>query len=217
MIVYKPDGNSIRELMMELEPKREHVFFGKRHAGTCNQSDVEIVLRVEGSYFVETRCPEQSVPDELLDRMEDYARHFKERVLSNERLYPNLIILEIFKRYGTGEELECLLRRKVVILKEREETEKKKRLILQRREEEQKQRFEIDYAEAVNTFMAGGHIKPEWLLEMARRTGVRLHPRTLHNLCHYCWTVSTGSINIKDRKHSYKGVFNAIRKVRENV
>ena len=135
VIVYKSDGNAIRERVTELEPKREHVFFGKRHEAGCGQDDVEIVLCVEGTYFVEAYRLESSLQDSLLDALEEYAVHFKSRILSDERIYPSLVMLEVFRRHGTEEEASILLRRKERILREREEEEEERRQERKRKNE----------------------------------------------------------------------------------
>lgn len=217
VIVYKSDGNAIRERVTELEPKREHVFFGKRHEAGCGQDDVEIVLCVEGTYFVEAYRLESSLQDSLLDALEEYAVHFKSRILSDERIYPSLVMLEVFRRHGTEEETSILLRRKERILREREEEEEKRRQERKRKKEEAERQHETDYARSVETFRSGKSIAPEWLVEMAGRNGVKLHPKTVHNLYSHCKAVSICGISVTDRKRSYQGVFNAIRSLQEKL
>lgn len=222
VIVYNADGNSIRYRMTELEQVREHVFLGKRRSDTCGNLDVELVLCIKGVYFLEAVRAESSVRNEsLLDNLEELSHNFMETVLEDEKFYPGYIILELFKHTGTREQLEILLERreKIIRLRKEEEEIRRRNYEQKRRQEKERleQKHEEDYRKAVETFKAGGHIRPEWIMEMAARCGIRLHPKTIHNIHRHCTLASVKSLSVNDKKRDYSGVFTAIRKIAEKL
>lgn len=218
VIVYNADGNSIRYRTTGLEQAREHVFLGKHRSDEYGNHEVEFVLCISGVYLAEKwRRADYAQNESFLNDLENHAVHFKENVLENDNLYPNLMVLEIFRRTGTEQQQKMLHGRRERIIRHREQERERAKEESLRKEEMQKQKHEEEYLKAVDDFKAGNAIPTEWVVEMARRNGIRLHPKTIHDICHHCGRISKGFLHVKDRKRNFEGVFKVVNALSDKL
>ena len=217
VISYKKDGNSLKQSYMELEQMSSHVYVANRET-THYEVDLSLVFEINGIYFVNCRCRESILQKEgNLEKAEWLALNYMQDVMTDERVYPTLLILELFRQAGTEEQVNKLITRRENILKAREDRKRKEMEKRKQEKEQQALAHEKEYQDAVSQFLHGEFIDTGFVTEMLRRNTIKIHPRTLCNLQNYCSKISTGSIRIRDKKRSYDGVFSAIKELHQKL
>lgn len=217
VISYKKDGNSLKQSYMELEQMSAHVYVANRKTSNFGV-DLNLIFEINGIYFVNCRCPESVLQKEgNLDKAEQLSLSYMQNVMTDEQMYPTLLILELFRQAGTEEQVNKLIARRENILKDREDRKRKE--IEKRRLEKEQQAltYEKKYQDAVSQFLNGQLISPEFAVEMLRRTQIKVHPRTLCNLQSYCSLVGINSIRVRNKNRSYDGVFVIIRELSQKL
>lgn len=217
VISYKKDGNSIKQSYMELEQMATHVYVANRkdtHSGV----DLDLVFEVNGVYFMNSHCTEDTLLKEgNLDKAERFAQTCMQTIIADTEAYPNLLMLEVFRQAGTAEQVELLMKRRKDILERREEKERQYLEKKKQEKEEKARAYEEEYQDAVRKLLNGEYVQPGYVVEMLRRSAIKVHPRTLCNLQNHCSEVSTGSIRIRNKKRSYDGVFAAVKEFRQKL
>lgn len=217
VISYKKDGNSIKQGYMELEQKSAHVYTSNRKDSVFGV-DLNLVFEVNGVYFMNGHCTKETLLKEgNLDKAEQFAVNYMQGVMDDQAAYPNLLMLEVFRQAGTKEQVELLINRRKEILQRREEKERQYFEKRKREKEEASRLHEEEYQDAVRKFLNGEYVQPGYVVEMLRRSAIKVHPRTLCNLQNHCSEVSTGSIRIRNKKRSYNGVFTAVKELRQKL
>lgn len=217
VISYKKEGNSLKQSYMELEQMSAHVYVANR-ASTRFGVELDLVFEVNGIYFVNCHCGEETFQKEgNPEKAEQSALTFLQTFTADETAFPNLLMLEVFKLAGTEEQVEVLLKRRENILKQRRVREQQYLEKKQREKEEASRAYEEEYQNAVRKFLNGEYVKSGYAAEMLRRSAIKVHPRTLCNLQNHCSEVSTSSIRINNKKRSYDGVFMAVKELRQKL
>lgn len=217
VISYKKDGNSIKQGYMELEQKSAHVYTSNRKDSEFG-ADLNLVFEVNGVYFMNGHCTKETLLKEgNLDKAEQFAENYMQGVMDDQAAYPNLLMLEVFRQAGTKEQAELLIIRRKEILQRREEKERQYFEKRKREKEEEARANEQAYQNAVQKFQAGEYVSSSYIIEMLRRNGIKVHPRTLCNLQNYCNEISSGPIRIKNKKRSYDGVFAVVKELKKKL
>lgn len=163
VISYKKDGNSLKQSYMELEQMSAHVYVANRET-THFGVDLNLMFEINGIYFVNCRCRESVLQKEgNLDKAEQLALTYMQDVMTNEQVYPTLLILELFRQAGTEEQVNKLIARRENILKGRENRKHKE---MEKRKQEKAQQalaYEKKYQDAVNQFLNGQLVSPEFV------------------------------------------------------
>lgn len=216
VLAWKNNGNELKDIQLELEQKAPHVYFANRtieHGVTY----IDLVIDIGGVFFLEGNYAEYKFANNGTDYAETYATDYLQKILTDEKLYPRLMEIEIVRRLGMADHIEALQARRNRILAERKRKEEMDR---QAREEAARihaAREEERYLSDVQLFLKGESVTNERFAQMLRRNDIPVHPRTMCNILDHCTHVSVGQISGASKRRSYDGVFQVAKALMEKL
>lgn len=216
VLTYKSNGNDLKDINLDLEQKAPHVYFGNRTI-ECGEPYIDLVIDIEGVYFLEGHYREGRVLDKGIDLVERFATGYLQKILTDEKLFPRLMEIEIVRRLGMTDSVEMLFTRRKQILAERKSKEEKARIAREEAARIQADREEERYQSDVQTFLKGGTVSNESFARMLRRNDIAVHPRTMCNILNHCSEVGHGILYGVSRRRNYHGVSQAAETLMERL
>lgn len=216
VLAWKSNGKELKDINLDLEQKAPHVYFANRTI-EYGESYIDLVIEIDGVYFLEGHYQEGRVLDKGIDFVERFATGYLQKILTDEKLYPCLMKIEIVRRLGMTDSVEMLFTRRDQILAERKSKEEKARLAREEAARIQAASDEERYQSDIQTFLKGETVSNESFARMLRRNDIPVHPRTMCNILNHCSEVGIGILCGVSRRRNYHGVSQAAKILMERL
>ena len=172
--------------------------YGRKYGRTCYQLTDSICFRANTGYISEEYISPLTGGElsdwhkEHIDMFNNDMSNIKAEIIAtpaaqlNGTMWPNLAVVNAYTAAGMATEAAYLIVARERITKEREERRKTQEEEARRREEERRRQEAEEkarrIAEAIKKFMEKGEITGEDVVLLCDEEGIRINPRTRHNL-----------------------------------
>lgn len=172
--------------------------YGRKYGRTCYQLTDSICFRANAGYISEEYISPLTGGElsdwhkEHIDMFNNGMSNIKAEIIAtpaaqlNGTMWPNLAVVNAYTAAGMATEAAYLIAARERITKEREERRKTQEEEARRREEERRRQEAEEkarrIAEAIKKFMEKGEITGEDVVLLCDEEGIRINPRTRHNL-----------------------------------
>lgn len=172
--------------------------YGRKYGRTCYQLTDSICFRANAGYISEEYISPLTGGElsdwhkEHIDMFNNGMANIKAEIIAtpaaqlNGTMWPNLAVVNAYTAAGMATEAAYLMAARERITKEREERRKTQEEEARRREEERRRQEAEEkarrIAETIKKFMENGEITGEDVVLLCDEEGIRINPRTRHNL-----------------------------------